>query len=64
MASPALKCEIGGRLQDRIMFGCDFPVLKFEMMIERWQELSYSEDVLAKVFHRNAEAYFPNAAVG
>lgn len=59
--SPALKREIGGRLQDRIMFGCDYPVLKYEMMVERWRGLGYSEEVLEKVFYRNAEAYFPGA---
>ena len=53
--------EIGGRLQDRIMFGCDYPVLKYEMMVERWRGLGFSETVLEKIFHRNAEAYFPGA---
>jgi uncharacterized protein len=61
--SPALKKEIGGRLQDRIMFGCDYPVLKYEMMAERWRGLGYSQAVLEKVFYRNAEAYFPGARV-
>ena len=60
--SPALKREIGGRLQDRIMFGCDYPVLKYEMMVDRWRGLGLSEDVLEKVFHKNAERYFMNAA--
>jgi predicted TIM-barrel fold metal-dependent hydrolase len=59
--SPALRREIGGRMQDRIMFGCDYPVLHFEMMIDRWRSLGFSERVLAKVFHENAEAYFPGA---
>jgi hypothetical protein len=59
--SPALKREIGGRLQDRVMFGCDYPVLKYEMMVERWRSLGYSEAVLEKVMYRNAEAYFPEA---
>ena len=45
------------------MFGCDYPVLKYEMMAERWRGLGYSEEVLEKVFHRNAEAYFPGAAL-
>jgi len=31
-------------------------------MVQRWRELGFSEDVLEKVFHRNAEAYFPGAA--
>ena len=48
-------------MQDRIMFGCDYPVLHFEMMIDRWRSLGFSERVLAKVFHENAEAYFPGA---
>lgn len=61
--SPELKREIGGRLQDRIMFGCDYPVLKYEMMVDRWRGLGYSEEVLEKVFYRNAEAYFPGAAL-
>ena len=60
--SPALKREIGGRLQDRIMFGCDYPVLKYEFQVERWRGLGYSETVLEKVFYKNAEAYFPGAA--
>lgn len=59
--SPALKREIGGRLQDRIMFGCDYPVLKYEMMVERWRGLGYSETVLEKIFYKNAEDYFPSA---
>ena len=59
----ALKREIGGRLQDRVMFGCDYPVLKYEMMVDRWRSIGYSEEVLEKVLHRNAEAYFPGAAM-
>jgi predicted TIM-barrel fold metal-dependent hydrolase len=51
--SPALK--------DRIMFGCDYPVLKHDFMIERWRGLGFSEQVLEKVFWRNAERYFPGA---
>jgi predicted TIM-barrel fold metal-dependent hydrolase len=61
--TPALKREIAGRLQDRILFGCDYPVLKFEKVLSRWREEGYTEDVLEKVFHSNAEAYFPGAAL-
>jgi hypothetical protein len=56
--SPSLKKAISGRLQDRVMFGCDFPVLRYEKVIEDWKSEGYSEEVLAKVLHRNAEAYF------
>lgn len=59
--TPALKKEIRGRLQDRIMFGCDFPGLTFERLIPAWIAEGYSEAVLAKVLRQNAEAYFPNA---
>lgn len=62
--SDALKREIGTRMQDRVMFGCDFPVLKLEMMLDRWRGLGYSQEVLEKVLHRNAEAYFPGAKMG
>jgi predicted TIM-barrel fold metal-dependent hydrolase len=60
--SPSLKKAIAGRLQDRIMFGCDFPVLRYEKVIEDWKSEGYAEDVLAKVLHRNAETYFAVAA--
>jgi uncharacterized protein len=54
----SLKKEIRGRLQDRIMFGCDFPVLRYEKVVADWQSEGYAEDVLNKVFHENAKAYF------
>ena len=36
--------------------------IPFEMMVDRWQGLGFSDDVLEKIFYKNAEAYFPNAA--
>lgn len=56
--APALKKEIARRLQDRIMFGCDFPVLRYEKVLNDWRSEGYAEEVLEKVLHRNAEAYF------
>jgi hypothetical protein len=60
--TPALKKEIGGRLQDRIMFGWDWPTLTLERLMEDWRGLGYSEEIYEKVFRKNAEAFFPNAA--
>ena len=60
--TPALKKEIGGRLQDRIMFGWDWPTLTLERLTNDWRELGYPEEVYEKIFHRNAEAFFPGAA--
>jgi hypothetical protein len=59
--TPALKKEIGGRLQDRVCFGWDWPTLTLERLEKDWRELGYAEEVYEKVFHRNAEAFFPNA---
>jgi uncharacterized protein len=60
--TPALKKEIGWRLQDRVMFGWDWPTLTLERLVDDWRSLGYDEEVYEKVFHRNAEAFFPNAA--
>lgn len=59
-----LKKEIRGRMQDRIMVGCDFPVLQYEKVVSSWVSEGYSEEVLQKVFHKNAERYFPGASTG
>ena len=40
------------------MWGCDFPVLRYEKVIEDWESEGYSEDVLRKVLAENAAAYF------
>ncbi len=56
--SPALKKEIGRRMQDRIMFGCDFPVLRYEKVIADWKSEGYSDEVMEKVLFRNAQQYF------
>lgn len=50
-----LKVDIRGRLQDKIMFGSDYPSLPYERIVREWGELGYSDAVLAKVFHGNAE---------
>lgn len=56
--SDALKKEIGGRLQDRVSFGCDYPVLKFEKVIGDWHSLGYKPEILEKVFYKNAQRFF------
>lgn len=56
--APALKRAIAGRLQDRVMFGCDFPVLRYEKVLKDWQSEGYAETILRKVLHDNAAAYF------
>ena len=56
--SDDLKREIGTRLQDRVMFGCDFPVLEYPKVVEDWRSLGYSNEIVEKVLWRNAAEYF------
>lgn len=52
---PSLKVDIRARLQDKIMFGTDHPSIPFDRVLREWDELGYSEEVMHKVFHSNAE---------
>jgi uncharacterized protein len=56
--TPSLKAAIKGRLQDRVMWGCDFPVLRYEKLIQDWESEGYSDSVLRKVLSENAKKYF------
>jgi predicted TIM-barrel fold metal-dependent hydrolase len=56
--APDLKVEIGRRLQDRVMFGADYPMFTYERLIADWRAEGYPEDVLDKIFRRNAERLF------
>lgn len=53
--SPALKKEINGRLQDKFMFGSDYPALQFSQLFDAWEAEQYKPDVLEKVFWKNAQ---------
>jgi hypothetical protein len=55
--TPDLKLEIGRRLQDRVMFGADYPLLGYERLLGDWRAEGYAGDVLDKVLRRNAEAF-------
>jgi predicted TIM-barrel fold metal-dependent hydrolase len=52
------KKEIRSRLQDRVMFGADYPLFRYERLVADWMELGYSDAILEKVFHGNAERLF------
>ena len=51
----SLLRDIRGRLRDKIMFGSDHPSLPYQRILDEWAGLGYSDDVLAQVFHGNAE---------
>jgi predicted TIM-barrel fold metal-dependent hydrolase len=50
-----LKTDIRARLQDKVMFGSDYPSLPYERIFKEWHELGYSQAVMDKIFHANAE---------
>jgi predicted TIM-barrel fold metal-dependent hydrolase len=37
------------------MFGSDYPSLTYERLLREWEELGYSDEVMAHVFFENAE---------
>lgn len=55
--TPDLKHEIPRRLRDRVMFGADYPLLSYERLIKDWHAEGYADDVLERVFYRNAERF-------
>jgi predicted TIM-barrel fold metal-dependent hydrolase len=54
----SLKRDISRRLKNRVMFGADYPLFTYERLVADWRALGYEEEILEKVFHRNAQALF------
>ena len=54
----SLKREIRNRMQDRVMFGADYPLFRYERLVSDWRALGYDEAILERIFFRNAEALF------
>ena len=50
-----LKTDMRGRLQDKIMFGSDYPSMPYARILTEWRELGYKDEVMEKIFHKNAE---------
>ncbi|MBI2320034.1 MAG: amidohydrolase, partial [Betaproteobacteria bacterium] len=53
-----LKWEISHRLKNKVLFGADYPLLGYERLIRDWESEGYSEEILQRVYHRNARALF------
>ncbi len=51
----SLKVDMRARLQDKIMFGSDYPSLPYPRILREWHELGYGDAVMEKIFHQNAE---------
>ncbi len=50
-----LKIDIRGRLQDKVMFGSDYPSIPYPRLFKEWRELGYADELMEKIFHGNAE---------
>jgi len=51
----SLKVDMRARLQDKVMFGSDYPSLPYARIVKEWSELGYTDAVMEKIFHKNAE---------
>ena len=49
------RSTCAARLQDKIMFGSDYPSIPYDRLLREWAELGYSDEVMEKIFHANAE---------
>jgi uncharacterized protein len=52
---PQLKVDIRSRLKDKIIFGSDYPSIPHTRLLREWSELCYSDEIMERVFHGNAE---------
>ena len=51
----SLKREIRGRLQDKVMFGSDYPLLAHQRLFADYEAEKYPPAILDKIYHQNAE---------
>jgi predicted TIM-barrel fold metal-dependent hydrolase len=52
---PQIIRDMRGRLQDKMMFGSDYPSIPYPRLIKEWNELGFTPEFLDKFFHGNAE---------
>ncbi|MFC2039717.1 amidohydrolase family protein [Chloroflexota bacterium] len=58
--SQDLKWEISHRLQDRVMFGADYPLFSYDRLYCDWEAEGYSNDILDKVYFENSARILKN----
>ena len=52
---PSIVRDMRGRLQDKMMFGSDYPSIPYPRLFKEWEELGFSDAFLEKFYHGNAE---------
>ena len=50
-----IKREVNGRLQDRFMFGSDYPEIAPKRWLDEFEAGGYKPEVIEKVFYKNAQ---------
>jgi predicted TIM-barrel fold metal-dependent hydrolase len=50
--------DMRGRLQDKMMFGSDYPSIPYPRLFDEWNGLGFKADFLEKFFHGTAERVF------
>jgi predicted TIM-barrel fold metal-dependent hydrolase len=59
-----LRRDIARRLKRRVMFGADYPLFRYERLVDDWRSLGFDDEVLERVFYRNAEELFAGVPPG
>jgi len=59
-----LRRDIARRLKKRVMFGADYPLFRYERLVEDWRSLGFDDEQLERVFWRNAEELFAGVRLG
>lgn len=59
-----LRRDIARRLRRRVMFGADYPLFRYERLVEDWMALGLDDETLEHVFWRNAEELFAVPGAG
>lgn len=54
----SLKREINGRLQDKFLFGSEYPEFSVRRWIEEFESEGYKPEVVEKVLYKNAQRIF------
>ncbi|MFA4916175.1 MAG: amidohydrolase family protein [Syntrophales bacterium] len=49
------KREMNSRIQDKVMFGSDYPLLNLERLFKDWDSENFKPAVLEKIYYGNAE---------
>lgn len=52
--SDSFRKEVGGRLQDKFMFGTDYPVLSPARLISDYHQMGFANEVVEKILYKNA----------